>query len=251
MAEVPPSSSRATDKRRANWQSWAVRRPSSPRGSRKSCDRPGRDLRRGRSGACISREHMIMINMAFRCKSGRGSCDPEARCQGSDHDALDLVGRPPRRLIIGRTCPRSSPRPFSRRLAGCIAASGSSSPPGWTYASSPWPRAVVGRDGVRLTCPSRGPNSATRGFPAPNLVLRPDPQHCAHPREALEYHRVSAPGPGARRACPVSIRLEESPGGRRREDSASCPGTTRLTMSQSPSMRIATKCCFTVGTDPG
>ena len=28
-------------------------------------------------------------------------------------------------------------------------------------------------------------------------------------------------------------------------------GRTWLTTSQSPSMRIAAKCCFTVGTDPG
>ena len=96
------------------------------------------------------------------------------------------------------------------------------------------------------------------------VVLPPHPQNRAHPREAVEHDGEQRPVPELDEGAGVD-RVEELPRFRRREDrrralgddcfgprtaAAGFTGRTWLTTSQSPSMRIAARCCFTVGTDP-
>ena len=108
--------------------------------------------------------------------------------------------------------------------------------------------------------------------PEPPPALLPEvvrPAHRddrAHPGEAVEHHRDERPVAEAREGADVD-RLEETEArgdegrdagalaGRGpsapRTAAAGLTGRTWLTTSQSPSMRIAARCCLTVGADPG
>ena len=99
-------------------------------------------------------------------------------------------------------------------------------------------RPMVGRDVV--------PRAALLVEPEPPLALLPEvvlPPHAddrAHPREAVEHHRDE------RSVAPF---VTTCVGPRTAADGFT--GITWLTTSQSPSMRIAARCCLTVGADPG
>ena len=99
---------------------------------------------------------------------------------------------------------------------------------------------VVGRDSRAASRPSRaastGPGSPAQSSPA---AASPTPRS---PARSCRASPTGAPGPGARPGRPG-----RSTRGASLPPPARGPASTR----QSPSMRTAAKCCFTVGTDPG
>ena len=122
---------------------------------------------------------------------------------------------------------------------------------------------MVGRDIV--------PRAALLVEPEPPLALLPEvvrPPHAddrAHPRDAVEHYRDERPVAQTRERARVDRLEEPARLGRRehrrrarRDDvrrprtaAAGFTGITWLTTSQSPSMRMAARCCLTVGADPG
>ena len=110
---------------------------------------------------------------------------------------------------------------------------------------------------------ARCPKPARRVRSGQDVVLTPHPHRRAPPARICRPSRSTAPGPaapppsprrsgpGAPASRPASGPASPPSSRRARTAAAGFTGRTWWTTSQSQSDRIAARCCFTVGADPG
>ena len=156
-----------------------------------------------------------------------------------------LTRRPPLRRSTGGTGCCRSRRAVGQQVDGGRSAAAArrlihrqNETPRQRPARQPPPRRIDALEERRLRLVEPGRPMVGRDVvPLAALLMEPEPPPALLPEVVLSPHPDDRADPA--RSC-------RPPDGR-----AGFTGRTWLTTSQSPSMRIAARCCFTVGADPG